>query len=123
MNSRNKFNRQDANVYMFASRFLFNQVEHESAGSRTSFLTIPVTNMVRPEQFKLQVNKKLNKTLIDLGGTTEGYSMIIAGDVEGSRSGTIGLRVLQNPECPHYHGMCTFPPEVWKVVEDDGVNI
>lgn len=121
MNVVRNISRQDADVYMYASRLLYQQIPYDGIESRSLFLTLDVADLRYSGTMKPKVYEKMNQVLADFGveKNYENFSMVIAGDVENTSRGILDYRIMNDPKKPHYHAIFCFRPEVWKVVDEN----
>jgi|GEM_PF-2705836 len=106
---------------MYQSRLLFEHDNIESASSRSLALTIHINKVSDQEHFKRAVFQKVHRALY---GTTSApdnftYSMMIAGDVECSRLGTVRFETLKTAYEPHFHGLIVFSEPDWCLIEQN----
>ena len=106
---------QDQNVAWLTARLFSNQKRITGIENRSLMVSIKVSNMERYENFKLQVYKKFLKALTDMkvDVVNDQISMLVCGDVEGSRSLNVDRSTMLNPYEPHYHLIIVFPISLW----------
>ena len=106
---------KDQNVTWLAARLFSNQKRITGIENRCLMVSIKVSNMERYENFKLQVYKKFLKALIDVKVDVgnDQISMLVCGDVEGSRNFNVDRSTMLNPYEPHYHLIIVFPISLW----------
>jgi len=116
-----RLNKNQQETLMYQSRLLFKHDNVESALERSLVLTIYTNEMFDTEHFKRAVFQKVHRILYgDLSKPDNfTYSMMIAGDVESSRSGTVSLEILKNPYEPHFHCLMVFSKSDWCRIEAD----
>ena len=92
---------------MYQSRLFLKHNNLESASDRSLLFTIYTNKVSDHEHFKRAVFQKIHRAIYgDLSKPDNfTYSMMIAGDVECSKTGTVSLETLKNPYEPHYHGV------------------
>lgn len=106
---------------MYQSRLLFEHDNIESASSRSLALTIHTNEVSDQEHFKRAVFQKVHRALYGTISAPDNftYSMMIAGDVEASRSGTVRLETLKTAYEPHFHGLIVFSEPDWCLIEQN----
>ena len=116
-----RLNKNQQETLMYQSRLLFKHDNVESALERSLVLTIYTNEVFDTEHFKRAVFQKVHRILYgDLSKPDNfTYSMMIAGDVESSRSGTVSLEILKNPYEPHFHCLMVFSKSDWCRIEAD----
>jgi hypothetical protein len=116
-----RLNKKQQETLMYQSRLLFKHDNIESAPSRSLVLTIYTTEVFDTEHFKRAVFQKIHRAFYgDLSKPDNfTYSMMIAGDVESSRSGAVGLETLKTAYEPHFHGLMVFSKSDWCRIEAD----
>ena len=114
-------NKNQQETLMYQSRLLFKHDNVESASERSLAITIYTNEVFDTEHFKRAVFQKVHRILYgDLSKPDNfTYSMMIAGDVECSKTGTVSLETLKNPYEPHYHGVMVFSKPDWCRIEAD----
>ena len=116
-----RLNKNQQETLMYQSRLLFKHDNIESAPSRSLVLTIYTNEVFDTEHFKRAVFQKIHRAFYgDLSKPDNfTYSMMIAGDVECSKTGTVSLETLKNPYEPHYHGVMVFSKSDWCRIESN----
>ena len=116
-----RLNKNQQETLMYQSRLLFKHDNVESALERSLVLTIYTNEVFDTEHFKRAVFQKVHRILYrDLSKPDNfTYSMMIAGDVESSKTGTVSLEILKNPYEPHFHGLMIFSKSDWCRIEAD----
>lgn len=106
---------QEQTVAWTTSRLFSNQTQITGIENRCLMVSIKVSDMERYENFKLQVYKKFLKALSDMkvGNGKDHISMLVAGDVEGSRKFNVDRSTMLNPYEPHYHMIIVFSTSLW----------
>ena len=86
-----RLNKNQQETLMYQSRLLFKHDNVESASDRALALTIYTNEVFDTEHFKRALYQKVHRVLYgDLSKPDNfTYSMMIAGDVEASRSGAV----------------------------------
>ena len=114
-------NKNKQETLMYQSRLLFKHDNVESASERSLAITIYTNEVFDTEHFKRAIFQKVHRAFYgDLSKPNNfTYSMMIAGDVECSKIGTVSLETLQNPYEPHYHGVMVFSKSDWCRIEAD----
>ena len=77
--------------------------------------------MFDTEHFKRALYQKIHRVLSGALSAPDNftYSMMIAGDAESSRSGTVGLETLKAAYGLHFHGLMVFSKSDWCRIEAD----
>ena len=77
--------------------------------------------MFDTEHFKRALYQKIHRVLYGALSAPDNftYSMMIAGDAESSRSGTVGLETLKAAYGLHFHGLMVFSKSDWCRIEAD----
>ena len=116
-----RLNKNQQETLMYQSRLLFKHDNVESALERSLVLTIYTNEVFDTEHFKRAVFQKVHRAVyVDLSKPNNfTYSMMIAGDVECSKIGTVGLETLKAAYEPHYHGVMVFSKSDWCRIEAD----
>ena len=116
-----RLNKNKQETLMYQSRLLFKHSNVESASERSLAITIYTNEVFDTEHFKRAVFEKVHRILYgDLSKPDNfTYSIMIAGDVESSRSGTVGLETLKAAYEPHFHGLMVFSKSDWCRIEAD----
>jgi hypothetical protein len=116
-----RLNKNQQETLMYQSRLLFKHDNVESASERSLAITIYTNEVFDTEHFKRAVFEKVHRILYgDLSKPDNfTYSIMIAGDVESSRSGTVGLETLKAAYEPHFHGLMVFSKSDWCRIEAD----
>lgn len=111
---------QEQTIAWMTSRLLSNKIKITGIENRCLMVSIKVSNMERYETFKLQVYKKLLKALTDMKveNGKDHISMLVAGDVEGSRKFNVDRSTMLNPYEPHYHMIIVFSTSLWDRLQD-----
>ena len=106
---------QDQTVAWTTSRLFSNKMKITGIENRCLMVSIKVSNMERYDNFKLQVYKKFLKSLSDMKveNGKDHISMLVAGDVEGSRKFDVDRSTMLNPYEPHYHVIIVFSSSLW----------
>ena len=106
---------------MYQSRLFLKHNNLESASDRSLLFTIYTDKVFDHEHFKRAIYQKPHRVLYGAISAPNNftYSMMIAGDVECSKIGTVSLETLQNPYEPHYHGVMVFSKSDWCRIEAD----
>lgn len=116
-----RLNTNQQETLMYQSRLLFQHDEYELAHTRSLVFTIYTNKVSDTEHFKRAVYQKVHRALYKTLSTPDRFtfSMMIAADVEGSRSGVVRLETVRNAEEPHYHGVMVFSESDWTTIEMD----
>ncbi|PWK60551.1 hypothetical protein [Roseicyclus mahoneyensis] len=106
---------QDQIVAWTTSRLFSNQMKITGIENRCLMVSIKVSNMERYENFKLQVYRKFLYAVRDLKVDirSDQISMLVAGDVEGTRKFNVDRSTMINPYEPHYHVIIVFSSSLW----------
>ncbi len=103
---------------MFESRLLCEHEGLESIADRSLAFTIHLTTLRDTVGIQKAIFQKIHRSIY--GGRYSPddftFSMMIAGDVEGSRSGYVPVDVLKAPLYPHYHGLIVFSEGDWAII-------
>jgi len=104
---------------MYQSRLLLKHINVETASDRSLLFTIRTDKVSDHEHFKRAIYQKPHRVLYGTLSAPDNftYSMMIAGDVECSKTGTVSLETLKNPYEPHYHGVMVFSKSDWCRIE------
>ena len=104
---------------MYQSRLLLKHINVETASDRSLLFTIYTNRVSDHEHVKRAVYQKPHRVLYGTLSAPDNftYSMMIAGDVECSKTGTVSLETLKNPYEPHYHGVMVFSKSDWCRIE------
>ena len=104
---------------MYQSRLFLKHINVESASDRSLLFTIYTDKVFDHEHFKRAIYQKPHRVLYGTLSAPDNftYSMMIAGDVECSKTGTVSLETLKNPYEPHYHGVMVFSKSDWCRIE------
>ena len=104
---------------MYQSRLLLKHINVETASDRSLLFTIYTNKVSDHEHVKRAVYQKPHRVLYGAISAPNNftYSMMIAGDVECSKTGTVSLETLKNPYEPHYHGVMVFSKSDWCRIE------
>ena len=104
---------------MYQSRLLLKHINVETASDRSLLFTIRTDKVSDHEHVKRAVYQKPHRVLYGAISAPNNftYSMMIAGDVECSKTGTVSLETLKNPYEPHYHGVMVFSKSDWCRIE------
>ncbi|MDC0335221.1 hypothetical protein OAN23_07330 [Amylibacter sp.] len=104
---------------MYQSRLLLKHINVETASDRSLLFTIYTNKVFDYEHFKRAVYQKPHRVLYGAISAPNNftYSMMIAGDVECSKTGTVSLEILKTPYEPHYHGVMVFSKSDWCRIE------
>lgn len=113
---RRKLSSQDHHVLWATSRLFSNQKKLTGIKNRCLLVSIKVSNMERDDSIKLQIYKKFIKTLNEMFIDTqnEDISMLVSGDVEGSRNFNVDRSTMLCPYEPHYHAILVFSDLLWE---------
>jgi len=116
-----RLNKNQQETLMYQSRLLFKHDNVESASERSLAITIYTNEVFDTEHFKRAVFQKIHRAIYGAISAPDNftYSMMIAGDVESSRSGTVGLETLKAAYEPHFHGLLVFSKTDWCHIEAD----
>ena len=116
-----RLNKNQQETLMYQSRLLFKHDNVESALERSLAITIYTNEVFDTEHFKRAVFQKIHRAIYGAISAPDNftYSMMIAGDVESSRSGTVGLETLKAAYEPHFHGLMVFSKSDWCRIEAD----
>lgn len=106
---------QEETVAWTTSRLFSNQMKITGIENRCLMVSIKVSDMERYDKFKLQVYKKFLQALSDMKveDGKDHISMLVAGDVEGSRKFNVDRSTMLNPYEPHYHVIIVFSTSLW----------
>lgn len=106
---------------MFESRLLCEHEGLENTFDRSLAFTIHLTTLKDTVRVQKAIFQKIHRSIYGWRYSPDNFtfSMLIAGDVEGSRSGYVPVDVLKTPLCPHYHGLMVFSQEDWAVISPD----
>tara|TARA_R100000935_G_C2837465_1_gene168963 strand:+ start:1503 stop:2201 length:699 start_codon:yes stop_codon:yes gene_type:complete len=106
---------------MFQSRLLCEHEGLESTVDRSLALTIHLTTLRDTVRIQNAIFQKIHRSIY--GGRYSPdkftFSMLIAGDVESSRSGYVPVDVLKTPLYPHYHCLMVFSEGDWAIISPD----
>ena len=104
---------------MYQSRLLLKHINVETASERSLVFTIYTNRVFDYEHVKRAVYQKMHRVFYGTLSAPDNftYSMMIAGDVECSKTGTVSLETLKNPYEPHYHGVMVFSKSDWCRIE------
>jgi hypothetical protein len=118
--NRRSLSIQEETVAWTTSRLFSNQMQITGIENRCLMVSIKVSNMERYENFKLQVYKKFLQALTDMKveNGKDHISMLVAGDVEGSRKFNVDRSTMLNPYEPHYHMIIVFSTSLWDRLQD-----
>ena len=116
-----RLNKNQQETLMYQSRLLFKHDNIESASDRSLAITIHTNKVSDQEHFKRAVFQKVHRAFYGAISAPDNftYSMMIAGDVEASRSGTVRLETLKTAYEPHFHGLMVFSKSDWCRIEAD----
>lgn len=114
-----KLNTKQQETLMYQSRLLFKHDDVQTISNRSLAFTIYTNEVSDPERFKKAVYQKIHRALYGDISTPDNftYSMMIAGDVESSRSGAARLETLKKPYELHFHGLIAFSKLDWCRIE------
>lgn len=103
------------------SRMLVGKSIENDFCTQSLVITIQVNNKKNSETLKLTLYKRLYKLLY---GSAEdkrfaNFSLLIAGDVEGTREGYAPLDTLKKPIYPHYHCLMMFSKSDWTRIAEN----
>ena len=104
---------------MYQSRLFLKHNNVETASERSLVFTIYTNRVFDYEHVKRAVYQKMHRVFYGTLSAPNNftYSMMIAGDVECSKTGTVSLETLKNPYEPHYHGVIVFSKSDWCRIE------
>ena len=104
---------------MYQSRLFLKHNNVETASNRSLVFTIYTNKVFDHEHVKRAIYQKTHRVLYGAISAPNNftYSMMIAGDVECSKTGTVSLETLKNPYEPHYHGVIVFSKSDWCRIE------
>ena len=104
---------------MYQSRLFLKHNNVETASERSLVFTIYTNKVFDHEHVKRAIYQKINRVLYGAISAPNNftYSMMIAGDVECSKTGTVSLETLKNPYELHYHGVMVFSKPDWYRIE------
>ena len=119
-----RLNKNQQETLMYQSRLLFEHDNIDSASSRSLAVTIHTNEVSDQEHFKRAVFQKVHRALYGTISRSDNFrfSMMIAGDVEASRSGTVRLETLKTAYEPHFHGLMVFSEPDWCLIEQNSPN-
>ena len=114
-----RLNKNQQETLMYQSRLLFKHNNVETASDRSLLFTIYTNKVFDPEHVKRAIFQKMHRVFYGAISAPDNftYSMMIAGDVECSKSGTVSLETLKTPYEPHYHGVIVFSKSDWCRIE------
>ena len=114
-----RLNTNKHETLMYQSRLFLKHNNVETASDRSLFFTIRTNKVPDHEHFKRAVYQKPHRVLYGAISAPDNftYSMMIAGDVECSKTGTVSLETLKTPHEPHYHGVMVFSKSDWCRIE------
>ena len=114
-----RLNTNKHETLMYQSRLFLKHNNVETASDRSLFFTIRTNKVPDHEHFKRAVYQKPHRILYGAISAPDNftYSMMIAGDVECSKTGTVSLETLKTPHEPHYHGVMVFSKSDWCRIE------
>ena len=116
-----RLNKNQQETLMYQSRLLFKHDNVESALDRSLAITIYTNEVFDTEHFKRAVFQKIHRAIYGAISAPDNftYSMMIAGDVESSKTGTVSLETLKTAYEPHFHGLMVFSKSDWCRIEAD----
>ena len=116
-----RLNKNQQETLMYQSRLLFEHDNIGSASSRSLAFTIYTNEVLDQEHFKRAVFEKIHRALYGTISRSDNFhfSMMIAGDVECSRLGTVPLDILRTAYEPHFHGLIVFSKQDWRLIEQN----
>ena len=114
-----RLNKNQQETLMYQSRLLFKHDNVESALDRSLVLTIYTNELFNTEHFKRAVFQKIHRAFYGAISAPDNftYSMMIAGDVESSKTGTVSLETLKTAYESHFHGLMVFSKSDWCRIE------
>jgi hypothetical protein len=113
-----KLNSNQEETLMYLSRMLVQHDDITNIESRALIFTIEVRSLANTISMQNAIYQKIHRILYGkLSSANEkNFSIMIAGDVENSRSGYTPVDVLKNPLLPHYHGLMLFSVKDWEII-------
>ena len=106
---------------MYLSRLFDKHTNFVDVQANALVFTIQVKNFHNTDRVQKAIYEKIHRAIYERLSSPNDFtfSMFIAGDVEGSRSGYIPDHVLLDPMMPHYHGIILFSKQDWKVIREN----
>ena len=103
---------------MYLSRLLDKHTNIVEVQANALIFTIQVRDLYNPERVQRAIFEKIHRAIYGKLSSPDEFkfTMFIAPDVEGSRSGYIPDHVLHDPMIPHYHGIILFSKPDWEVI-------
>ena len=106
---------------MFESRLICEHENTENISDRSLTFTVQLRTLKDTDKIQNAIFQKIHRAIYGKRYSPDEFtfSMLIAGDVEGSRSGYIPIDVLKAPLYPHYHGLLVFSEKDWAIISSD----
>jgi len=112
---------EQQHTLMYISRLLHNHNNINSCMNRALIFTIQTKTLANTNHIKKAIYEKFHRAFYDKLSSPKDFtfSMFIASDVEGTKTGDTPENTLNEPLHPHYHGIIVFNENDWASIREN----